>query len=711
MNTFHLLSNTMQKKVWEMGWSSFTPIQEKSIPAIINTKHHVIISSATASGKTEAAFLPILSLIEKEAKDHLKVIYISPLKALINNQFERIETLTESLEIPIHRWHGDITQSKKTKFTKNPNGILQITPESIESLFINRTQHLNNIFAHVEFIIIDEIHAFLDNERGLQLQSLLSRMETYTNKKPRIIGLSATLNNLEFVKSWVDYLNPNNVDVVESPTSDKELYYSLMHFQQSKDGKTVLELYEDLRDLTRDTRSIIFCNSRGAVEETTVFLNRLAEKEGFGESYYAHHSSIDKKEREFVEKTLTNSKVPKSVVATSSLELGIDIGSIEMVVQMDSTYTVSSLKQRLGRSGRTQDSEQYLQLYSTAEDGLIQSIAVLELNLMKWIEPAIGYNKGYDVLFHQIISICQESSDLLYEELVLKIRKNHAFHSLPQNEIQSLIDYMLKNSHLEKISGSNEIIVGIEGERILRSKEFYAVFTTEEVFNVFEGTRKIGELDKKFSLNTGDHVILNGKLWKVMDIDYAKNNIYVQKTVSAQKPKYYGGPVNLHPKIVEKMFEVLTNEETFDYINAEAIKTLNEARRKYKLVNANSNERIIWRGRDEFLLELFTGSKIVNTLCVMFRALDVSVKKPDDFGRLQVSDKVDIINKIELMKKMKWHEKDLMPYVTEDELFSSKFSMFIPDLMKINMHLEHLLDLEGTIEFLNKYTFRLIETS
>ncbi|MGE6960530.1 DEAD/DEAH box helicase [Bacillus thuringiensis] len=190
-SSFQMLSKTMQKKIWDMKWEKFTPVQNKTIPAIMESKKDVIVSSGTASGKTEAAFLPILSLIEKEAETQLKVLYISPLKALINNQFERIEKLCEHSYIPIHKWHGDVSQSQKNKFIKNPGGILQITPESVESLFINRTEHIRHLFEGLEFIVIDEIHSFIDTERGVQLRSLMSRIEQYTEQRPRIIGLSA----------------------------------------------------------------------------------------------------------------------------------------------------------------------------------------------------------------------------------------------------------------------------------------------------------------------------------------------------------------------------------------------------------------------------------------------------------------------------------------------------------------------------------------
>ena len=209
----------MQKKIWDMKWDKFTSIQDKSIPIILETTKDVILLSGTASGKTEAALLPIISYIENNAEDQLKVLYISPLKALINNQFERIEQLCEHSYIPVHKWHGDVGQSNKNKFVKKPSGILQITPESVESLFINRTEHISHLFKGLEFIVIDEIHSFINTARGVQLRSLLSRIEDYTNERARIVGLSATIDNFKLVKEWVNYKDKKNVEIIESKDS------------------------------------------------------------------------------------------------------------------------------------------------------------------------------------------------------------------------------------------------------------------------------------------------------------------------------------------------------------------------------------------------------------------------------------------------------------------------------------------------------------
>ncbi|WWS87421.1 DEAD/DEAH box helicase [Sporosarcina psychrophila] len=710
MQAFEMLSKTMQKKIWDMKWDKLTPIQNRTIPVIIETNKDVILSSATASGKTEAAFLPIISLIEDNSAKQLKVLYISPLKALINNQFERIERLCEYSSIPIHKWHGDVSQSQKNKFVKNPSGILQITPESVESLFINRTEHINNLFKGIEFIVIDEIHSFINSERGVQLRSLLSRIERYTEQRPRIVGLSATIDNFELVKEWVNYKDTDNVEIIEAVGSEKELQYYLMHFETGEDRKLPVELFEDMREVSREDKSIIFCNRRGQVEETTVFLNRLAEKDNVGETYYAHHSSIDKKEREYVEKTMVESKTPKSVVATSSLELGIDIGDVDIVMQLDSTFTVSSLKQRLGRSGRKKGADQMLQLYTTEEDSLLQSIAVMELVLEKWIEPATGYPFPYDILFHQLISICQEMNGSTLEELLMNIKGNHIFHNMQREKVEQIILHMLENNHLEKIKGRNELIVGIEGERILRSKEFYAVFMSPEVYTVLEGVKNIGTLDKTGLSEVGDHIILAGRLWKINTIDFKKNKIYVTKAVNGKPPLYLGGPSDIHNRIGEKMIEILCSNQQFDYFNDTAKYTLQDMRKPYHDYSVKPNERILWKTKHEIIFDTYTGSKNTRNLTWALRSLGVNIKERDGLGRILINGfNGEIAEVIRQAQEKQWAIEDLLRVTHEHEMFVSKFYTYLPRDIQVELHVISTINLKGMEEYLATHSFRVID--
>lgn len=690
-----------------MKWDSFTPVQSKTIPIIMNTKKDVVISSDTASGKTEAAFLPILSKIEKEAVQSLKVIYISPLKALINNQFERILDLCKGMDIPIHRWHGDISSSKKKTLTTKPSGILQITPESIESLFINRTNYLQVLFKDLEYIIIDEIHSFIGNERGVHLRSLLDRLDDYFESKPRIIGLSATINNFEAVRKWISIDYPNEVEIVRSTGYDKKLLYSLMYFS-THDEEAPIRLYEDMRDLTRNRKALIFSNSRAGVEKITHALNRLSQREGNGETYFPHHSSIDTKIREYVEKEMMNSKTYKSIVSTSTLELGIDIGDVDLVIQIDSTITVSSLKQRLGRSGRKKDTNQILQLYATEEDSFLQSLAVMELNLKGWIEPATQYEKPYDIAFHQIISMCAEANGITFEDLINKLLQISSFRTLSKYAVQILIYRMIEKDILEELS-TRELIVGLEGEKILRSKEFYAVFQSTKDFSVFHKANRIGSIDQDPSVQPGNNIILAGNLWTIKEVDHDKEKVYVTVAVNADPPAFSSGNINIHPSIHQKMVDVLCSDEIFNYVSPEGMATLRDMRKKYHFISMESNERPVWIKQEEIIFETYAGTVISETIYWMLKAIGLEIKRIDSLGRITMLQTPDFEKKFSTLYEREWSFRDIIAVTKKEELFSSKFTEYLPSEFIFEMHEVHKVDLVGAIMFLQEKVIKIVD--
>lgn len=692
-----------------MNWNSFTPIQDRAIQTIINTNKDVILSSGTASGKTEAAFLPILSLVEKSADQKLKVLYVSPLKALINNQFERITQLCDELYIHVQKWHGDVSSSTKKKFLKNPQGILQITPESIESFFVNHSEKLTEIFNNIEFIVIDEIHSFINSDRGVHLRSLIARISDFIENPPRIVALSATIDNFELVKQWVNYQNPNNVEVISIKESDKALQYSLMHFNSSKDNNIPLELFEDIRELTKYQKALIFTNSRAQVEELTVILNRICVKEGDCEMYYPHHSSIDKAEREFVEKTVATSTIPKSIIATSSLELGIDIGSIDIVIQLDSTFTVSSLIQRLGRSGRNKGASQKLQLYSTNSESLLQSLAVMELVIERWVEPADGYKYPIDILFHQIISICKEKNGIHPDMLLEKIAMIPLLNSINIEDQIYLINYMLDTNILEEIKGSGEFIVGLEGERILRGKEFYAVFMTPEMYSVVNGVKPIGEISKTNLINEGDNIILAGRLWVIESIDERLNKIYVKRAFDGNPPKYLGDGVKIHKRIPEKMVEILCSNQSFGYLNEDAITILNDLRMPYRFNGMSNKQRVIWKMKDHQLFHMFTGTVIANTFNLILNYNLGENKESHPIRGAILPLDFDILAFLQKIVNTKWTKEMLLMMIDQENLIETKFTEYLPLKLRKEMQYAREYNIDELIDYINSYEFKVID--
>ena len=274
---FAKLHPKIQEAVWNQHWDELRPLQVDAIEALLDTTDHLIVAAATASGKTEAVFLPVLSQIAAEPAESVQALYISPLKALINDQFRRLEDLCAHAEIPVHRWHGDVGATDKQRLRQSPGGVLLITPESLESQFINLDRHLRRIYAHLRFVVIDELHAFLDNVRGIHLRSLLARLGATVGVTPRRFGLSATIGDFAPARAFLCPEAPDTVRVLEDDTQRKELRVGLKAYldapepTEGAEGETadpvaatggLAAVAEDIAQRFRGYSNLIFCNSR-----------------------------------------------------------------------------------------------------------------------------------------------------------------------------------------------------------------------------------------------------------------------------------------------------------------------------------------------------------------------------------------------------------------------------------------------------------------
>lgn len=227
---FSLLHSGVQEAIWKMGWKEFKPIQVQAIQAICETEKHLVICAPTAGGKTEAAFLPIISKLVANPQPSVQAIYVGPLKALINDQFRRLEELCEKLEIPVHRWHGDVPANQKKALREKPSGILLITPGSLESNFINYGVQVPRVYRHLSFVVIDELHSFFGNEHGVHLQSLLSRLVNTAGCAPRLIGLSATLADPHLARAFLAPDAVESVQVIEDTSAKREIKFGIRTF-------------------------------------------------------------------------------------------------------------------------------------------------------------------------------------------------------------------------------------------------------------------------------------------------------------------------------------------------------------------------------------------------------------------------------------------------------------------------------------------------
>lgn len=608
--SFELLSEPIRKYVRDQRWETLRPIQHAAISRILTTDNNYILASRTASGKTEAAFLPILTKVDF-SENGVQVLYISPLIALINDQFDRVEDLCKSLEIVVTKWHGEANRSQKERLIKKPEGIVLITPESIEAMFINKPYNVKHLFSNLKFVVIDEIHSFIGTDRGMQLKSILSRLQNFNKSKFVVIGLSATIGDYDEAKRFTG--DEEGTKVLLDRTA-KEINAKFRYFR-SETEELPLELLKNLYLETKNNKALIFPNSRGRVEEVAVKLKKISDRVGGHPNYFSHHSSVDKEVREYVEFFAKNSRYENFCIScTSTLELGIDIGSVDEVIQIDATHSIASLIQRVGRSGRKEGQSSNLFLYATDRWNLLQALACWELHKEGFIEPPQVNEKPYDILLHQLLSVTKEHSGIKLKDLVGQIKNNFAFHEIEVEEIMEITEHLISIDFLERLQ--DEILIGIEGERIVNSRDFYSMFTTEANLKVVNSGNTIGEIPYSPQIAEDENIFLAARIWKIRAVDFDANKIEVIPAKDGKKPKFSGGGNSIHPRIRQKMLDILFSEDQFEGLDTAGIQEIELMRKEFSVfkVENTQRERPLLLNENGFELFTFTGTRINKTM-------------------------------------------------------------------------------------------------
>lgn len=709
MTAFNLLSEPIRKYIRDQRWESLRKIQEASIPRILGTDNNYVIISKTASGKTEAAFLPILSKVNFKEKG-VKVLYISPLIALINDQFLRVEKLCAYLDVKVTKWHGEASKAQKDHLIKNPEGIVLITPESLEAMFVNRPQNIHHLFSSLDYIVIDEIHSFLGSERGLHLKSLLSRLQQVNFNRFNVVGLSATVSDVNQYAELKDYLgNSDNTKIIRDSTP-KPINALFKYFEGSVE-ELPLDLLKDLYVRTRDSKILVFPNARGRVEEVAVKLKKISERVGGHQNYFSHHSSVDKEVREYVEFFAKSAKMENFCIScTSTLELGIDIGNVDEVVQIDATHSIASLIQRVGRSGRREGKASNLYLYSTDQWSLLQSLACWLLYSEQYIEPIQIIEKPYDVLVHQVLSIVKGSSGLYLNELLAKITANSTFNNIIEDEVKEIINHLQEIDFLEKLG--HEYIIGVEGEKVVNNKDFYSMFHTPTFFKVSSQGVKIGELPLSPQIKEDENIFLSAKIWKIKYVDYEMNKIEVIRANDGKKPIFLSEGAGTAHKIREKMLEVLFSDVQYEFLDKVGQLILDDMRTQFSVFSLNKFElqRPLMISNDNLELFSFAGSKINKSIGFIYDYLGIEYDYFDAQSKFTFKQNTEpeLVTKIisfnlstiEINNVIREHLE-----INPKLINISKWGTYLPIKFQVEILKNKEYDFEGCFNFLKNINF------
>ncbi len=638
MDTFSRYAPFIQDYIYSRGWETLRPLQTAAAQVIFATDDNLLLSASTASGKTEAAFFPILTDLAENPADSIACLYIAPLKALINDQYDRLKDICEDSDVPVWRYHGDVSASQKRKMFKRPQGVLQITPESLESLMINKHADIPRLFGDLRYVVIDELHSFLRSDRGGQTFCLLERLNRLAGVKPRRIGLSATIGDPGAAGQFLGAGSGHQTRIPKVKSQPQRWRLSMEHFYKSGDqagdhsalpAQAVLDQASDqapeladpglayIFDHTRGKKCLVFTNSREECEAVCQVLRQYCEYKHEPDRFMIHHGNLSAALRQGAEAIMKDEDANITTCATATLELGIDVGQLERAFQIEAPFTVSGFLQRMGRTGRRDNPAEmwFVMREEQAESramlpvllpwSLLQGIALVELYLQeRWVEPPRDHQLPYSLLYHQTMSTLMASGEMSPAELASRVLTLSYFHWVSQDDYKVLLRHLIKTDQIQ-LTENGGLIVGLAGERVTNNFKFYAVFQENEEYSVHAESEELGTIVKPPPL--GEKIAIAGHVWVVEEIDRRRRQVYVHQ-VKGRIPAYFGDVAgDIHPKVLQQMRKILAEERQYPYLMKNAAARLSETRAMAQAAGL-PDKQLINLGAKTYCLFPWTGS-------------------------------------------------------------------------------------------------------
>lgn len=744
-HAFERLHPGVQRWVWDQGWPNLRTVQALSVGPVLANRD-VLISAATAAGKTEAAWLPVASNIAAQAEGGVlagvRALYIGPLKALINDQFLRLQSLGESAGIPVHRWHGDVAASAKKSIRTKPEGILLITPESLEALFVREGPRVPTIFAGLNYVVVDEFHSFIGSERGAQLQSLMHRLDLAVRRRVPRIGLSATLADLT---DAAEFLRPGHGAAVEAvvPPGDEGTEIQLQvrgyvhHHPDAKpthvDPATATgQLEEDdsghsddtlaigahLFRTLRGTDNLVFANSRASVEAYTDILTRSSAELRVPNEFHAHHGNLSKEHREDIESKLRSSETPATAICTSTLEMGIDIGSTDSVAQVGSPPSVASLRQRLGRSGR-RGRPATLRAYIAESEvsdrtppadmlraQLMQTVAMTELMLHdRWYEPPNLSDLHLSTLIQQVLSIIAQHGGATAAQLYSSLCGQGPFVRVSKDVFLRLLRDM-GDAELLTQASDGLLLAGAVGDRVVNHYSFYSAFQSAEEYRLMARGRTLGTIPVDYPVLVGSYLIFAGLRWQVVDVDASARIIELTRSGGGRPPTFSGAGAEVADEVRKRMRRLYESTDVPIYLDATGQALLDEGRRNFERLRLEERNMVPW-GDDTVILP-FRGDRVLNTVAVALTSAGLSVSK-DGVGLTVVGSKPSAVTSAarDLLAFGKPDPESLAEDVTIK--VRDKYDEYLSEHLLSLAYASHSLDIIGAWEVLADLAFEIGE--
>ncbi len=614
----------IQDFIHDSRWSGLRDIQTGVFDVFYGSKEHILISSGTSSGKTEAALFPVLTSLHNEpVNTGFGAVYIGPTKALIDDQFGRIDRIIRETGIRVTEWHGDVGQNRKKSALKDASGILQITPESLQNLIVNEYDSMKELFRELRFILIDEVHIFCGSRRGSQLLCCLETLERVCGCTPRRIGLSATISDMNLACRWLSA----STGVETHPVKDGRRKKSVItvrynHFPHTDSGikersRAVTAYYRQLFNDTDGKNCVVFANSRSVAETVSSSLKKVKEALGGSNDIYVHHGSLSKPIRKAAEEALADPSKKVTVVSTSTLELGVDIGSLDLVVQLEPPHSCSGLMQRMGRSGR-RDSPQNLIVYCNEDEekgwnrfdgipmNLVKAVAMCSLISKGWVEPGHEDLFPYGLLYHQTAEYMKCFAGVRLSDLKKDVLGMFPFASITENDYRKLLRVMSVTGQIQRMDDGT-LIIGKEGEKTAFGRDFCSVFTAEKEIDIKSDGKTIGSVQNIPEI--GSCIQLAGHVWEIVSFDSANNIAEVKLSDGTATSSWKSASVDIDRTVMKEMRNVLSCTDKYPFLDRKGQERLDCARYDAKDILRTSQ-----RTERGLILRPWTGTKEFDTL-------------------------------------------------------------------------------------------------
>lgn len=692
MSVFHKYEPRLREAiVARLGWSSLRPVQELAGDALLRGANAVVLAP-TAGGKTEAAMFPVLNELVRSPSRAVGALYLAPIKALLNNQAERLGTYTEMVGLRRFVWHGDTTQAAKRAFLREPTALLMTTPESLEVMLASARVPAHKLFADLRMVVIDEVHALAGTDRGAHLMSVLERIAQLTVNDVQRVGLSATVGNPDAILVWLAGSSRRHGVVIDPPKAPASRRVEVRYEEDA------LDVAADVARLASGKKCLVFCESRAITEEVATRMK------GSGIEVHVHHSSVSLEARQAAEARFARGR-NTAIICTSTLELGIDVGDLDRVFQVESAGSVSAFLQRMGRTGRREGAVANTTFLCTSTDTILQATALVDLARRGWVEPVRLNARCWPVLVHQLLALTLAHGATTAHEAWEVLHRVPDLAGIDRDEFDRVVAHLIGEDYL--FADAGRLAMGGKAEKVYGRKNFmelYTVFSSQQPYAVMTAQgRDLGTLDQGFvdTLDSGRTAfLLSGRAWIAMHVNHKDRQVLVEPAPRGRKPSWTSYlPQFLGPEICRAMRDVLLSDEPVAYVTGEAALRLQSRRDELGVLLRDGADTLVGAGEVTWLT--FAGGRINLTIKYALQAM---------MGWEVVADNVRVRAKSNSILQREWQSavfalanvdawRDLLPKVRAalPEYRLSKFQRALPDWAQAEMVEAYLLDVGGVV--------------